>query len=371
MASPRYRLTYANCWEDADLLASRIGRIEGQKVLSICSGGENSLSLLSGAPRLLVVLDRNPIQLALFELKKTAMKSLEREEFLGFLGYWESTDRWTTYQRLRGDLGTAARAFWDRQRGALQKGVIHTGRVARTLRLMSRFVLPLVHSVGTSRELMSRKSAEEQEHFYRTVWDNRRWRAMVRALFGKPAIYLISPEQDFFKFHGGGGVPKFLLDKSRRHLSSVAAQENHILHYLLFGNFGPHLPHFVREENYDAIRARLDAVVTHEGSVETAFPVFGRFDAFNLSNIFEYTTPAGFETLAQEMAAGANPGGRFAYWNVLVPRALSAAHPHAFRNRLDTDRDRSVQDKGWHYTRFLLDERADHQGPDTADRTAT
>lgn len=359
MTRPRHTLTYANCWEDADLLVSRIGKVGGERVLSICSGGENSLSLLSGGPALLVVVDKNPVQLALFELKMAALKSLEREEFLGFLGYSESADRWRTYGLLRGDLGTTARGFWDTQRVPLERGVIHTGRVARTLRLLARFVLPLVHSAASSRDLMSRKSADEQAQFFRTVWDNRRWRAMVRALFGKPAIFLISPERDFFRFHGGSGVAEFLLEKSRRHLSSVAAQENHILHYLLFGHFGQHLPHFVREENYDTIRARLDVVMTHEGMVETVFPAFGRFDAFNLSNIFEYTTPGAFETSAGSMAAGANLGARFAYWNVLVPRALSATHPNAFRNRLDTDRDRSIPDKGWHYSRFLLDERVD------------
>ena len=201
------------------------------------------------------------------------------------------------------------------------------------------------------------KSSEEQTRFYDTVWDNRRWRAMARILFGKPAIYLISPERDFFEYHDGAGVPEYLLENSRRHLSSVAAQENHMLHYLLFGQFGPHLPHFVREENYGRIRARLETVVMHEGPVETAFPAFGRFDAFNLSNIFEYTSPGTFEVLAESMAAGANPGARFAYWNVLVRRALSTARPDAFRNRLDTGRDRSIPDKGWHYSRFLLDER--------------
>lgn len=350
---------YANCWEDADLLVSRLGTIAGESVLSICSGGENSLSLLCGDPARLVVVDRNPAQLALLELKVAALKALEREDFLGFLGYAESADRWRTYELLRGDLGPAARGFWDTQRGPLERGVIHTGRVARTLRLLARFVLPLVHSRASAKELMAAKSAERQARFYETVWDNLRWRAMARILFGKPAIYAISPERDFFEFHDGGGVPEYLLGKSRRHLSSVEAQQNHMLHYLLFGHFGPHLPHFVREENYETIRANLEVVVMHEGLVETAFPAFGRFDAFNLSNIFEYTTPGAFATLAGALAAGANPGARFAYWNVLVPRALSNVKPDAFRNRLDTDRDRSIPDMGWHYSRFLLDERVD------------
>lgn len=352
----RDTLRYTNCWEDADLLLSQLGDLRGRHILSICSGGENSLSLLCTEPERLVVVDKNPVQLMLFDLKKTALAALEREDFLAFLGYTESAHRWATYQALRAGLGARARTYWDTRRRRLEGGVIHTGRVERTLRLLARFVLPLLHSSGQSRELLAAKSAADQARFYREVWDNRRWRAMVRILFGKPAIYWISPEEDFFKFHSGSGVAPYLLEKSRRHLSSVAAQENHILHYFLFGTFGPQLPHFARAVNYATIRRQLGALVMHEGPVETASPVFGRFDAFNLSNIFEYTTPCAFERLAATMAVGANPGARFAYWNVLVPRALSDVRPDLFGNILDTGRDVSVPDRGWHYSRFVVDE---------------
>jgi S-adenosylmethionine-diacylglycerol 3-amino-3-carboxypropyl transferase len=352
-------LRYANCWEDADLLVSRVGELRGKHVLSISSGGENSLSLLCRDPGLLVVVDKNPVQLFVFELKRAAMKALEREEFLAFLGYATSADRWRTYRLLKGDLSPGARAYWDEQRGRLETGFIHTGRVARTLRLLARFVRPLIHGAARSRELMAAKSAGEQAEFFRKNWDNRRWRAMVKILFGKPAIYAISPEPDFFKYHSGSGVPGYLLEKTARHLSSVTAQENHMLHYFLFGHFGALIPHFARQANYATIKANLGATVTHEGMLETAFPRFGRFDAFNLSNIFEYTTPASFATVAEAVVAGAKPQARLAYWNILVPRRLSEARPDAFRNLLDTDLDRSVPDKGWIYYRFVLDQRLD------------
>ncbi len=370
----RPTLRYANCWEDADLLLSRVGEIKGKRVLSIASGGENSLSLLCRQPGLLVVVDKSPVQLAVFELKRAAMRVLEREDFLAFLGYAASADRWRTYRLLRGELDSRARAYWDGQRGRLADGVIHTGRVARTLRLLARFVRPLIHDTACSRELMARKSAGQQAEFFREVWDNRRWRAMVRILFGKPAIYAVSPEPDFFNYHSGSGVSEYLLEKTARHLSSVTAQDNHMLHYFLFGHFGELLPHFAREANYAGIKASLGAVVTHEGMMDTAFSRFGRFDAFNLSNIFEYTTPVSFETVAGAVAAGSNPRARLAYWNILVPRRLSETRSEAFLNLLDTDLDRSVPDKGWIYSRFVLDERTDSPprvGPGPCRRTVT
>ena len=355
-AKSRSTLQYANCWEDADLLLDRIGDIRGKRVLSISSGGENSLSLLSGRPDLLAVVDRNPAQIFLFELKRTAMRTLDREEFLAFLGYADSRDRWGTYRLLRDGLDSGARAFWDRQRKRIDPGVVHTGVTAVRLRFFSRFVRPLIHSEAKSRELMAPKTDAEQARFYAEAWDNRRWRAMGRTLFCKPALLLTSPDRDFMTYYRGD-VSGHLLEKTARHFSTTAAQQNHMLHYFLFGSFGRLVPHYAREENYARIRASLGAAVTHAGPVETALPRFGRFDGFNLSNIFEYTTPDSFREVAEALGAGANPLARFAYWNILLPRKLSDAIPGLFENLLDTDIDRGVPDKGWIYSRFLLDQR--------------
>jgi S-adenosylmethionine-diacylglycerol 3-amino-3-carboxypropyl transferase len=355
-AEPRSTLQYANCWEDADLLLDRIGDIEGRRVLSISSGGENSLSLLSRRPGLLAVVDRNPAQIFLFELKRTAMRVLEREDFLAFLGYSDARDRWGTYRLLRDRLEDGARAFWDRQRKRIAPGVVHTGATAVRLRFFSRFVRPLIHNEARSRELMAPKTGAEQARFYSESWDNRRWRAMGRALFCKPALFFVSPDRDFMTYYKGD-VSGYLLEKTARHFSTTAAQQNHMLHYFLFGSFGRLIPHYVREENYALIRENLGAAVTHAGPVETALTRFGRFDGFNLSNIFEYTTPGSFRELAGALAAGANPSALFAHWNILLPRKLSEAMPYLFENLFDTSIDRGVPDKGWIYSRFLLERR--------------
>lgn len=350
-------LKYANCWEDADLLTSRVGDVRGRRVLSICSGGENSLSMLCGQPERLVVVDKNPAQLHLFDLKKSAIRSLDRPACLAFLGYAESSDRWATYRCLREALGQPCRSYWDSQRSRIERGVIHTGRAERTLRLLSKVVVPLAHDPERSRQLVARKNVDEQARFFRSKWDNRRWRFLARLLLGKPAIFVLSPEWDFFKYHSGGGIASHFLERTARHFSSPGAQENHILHYFLFGHFGDRLPHFARKANYAAIKANLDAVVTHEGLVETVPRDSGPFDACCLSNIFEYTTPDSFGAVADALAPLANPGARFAYWNILVRRRLADARPAAFRALQDTEHDPAASDKGWFYTRFVLDER--------------
>jgi S-adenosylmethionine-diacylglycerol 3-amino-3-carboxypropyl transferase len=352
----RPRLQYANCWEDADLLLDRIGGIERKRVLSIASGGDNSFSLLCRGPELVAVVDKNPAQIFLFELKRAALRALERPDFLGFMGYAGSRDRWRTYRLLRGGLEPAARAFWDGQRARIESGVVHTGKTAVRLRFFSRFVRPLIHGASRSRELMAPRSEAEQARFYRVVWDNRRWRAAGRILFSKPAVLAVTPDRSFFDFHRDG-VATQILERTARHLSTTTAQQNYMLHYLLFGGFGRLVPHYAREENYAKVKEGLASAVTFTGYVQEALPGLGRFDGFNLSNIVEYTTPASFKAMAEALGAASNAGARLAYWNVFVPRKLSEAAPGLFEDVLDTGRDRGVPDKGWIYARFLVDRR--------------
>ena len=44
----RPRIRYAQCWEDADVLLQALAVQPGDVCLSIASGGENTLSLLTG-----------------------------------------------------------------------------------------------------------------------------------------------------------------------------------------------------------------------------------------------------------------------------------------------------------------------------------
>src|SRR5450432_1124947 len=80
-------IRYANCWEDADILLQGLSPAEGNKILSIGSAGDNSFSLLTTNPEIVVAIDINKIQLYVIELKKAAIKKLNYEEALQFLGF--------------------------------------------------------------------------------------------------------------------------------------------------------------------------------------------------------------------------------------------------------------------------------------------
>ena len=113
------------------------------------------------------------------------------------------------------------------------------------------------------------------------------------------------------------------------------------------------LPRYLREDAWQPIRERLDRVHLLQAPVQDA-P--GRFDAYNLSDIFEYMSPETHAMVYAALVAGSRPGARLAYWNMLAPRAA----PAALTGRVLARRDIAVplfqRDNAWFYSDFHVDE---------------
>src|SRR5688500_3175847 len=137
-------LRYANCWEDADILLKGLSPKPGGKILSIGSAGDNTFSLLTTDPELVVAVDISPVQLYLIELKKVCFENLTHAQTLSFLGFWPSEERIKTYGLLRNFLSAEAADFWDKQQEIIHEGVIYKGKFEKYLLLFSRKILPYI-----------------------------------------------------------------------------------------------------------------------------------------------------------------------------------------------------------------------------------
>jgi S-adenosylmethionine-diacylglycerol 3-amino-3-carboxypropyl transferase len=134
--------------------------------------------------------------------------------------------------------------------------------------------------------------------------------------------------------------------------------ENPYLHWILTGVHGAALPEALEEKNFRTIRdALLDGrlVIAH-ASLEAHLAQFPecRYDAFNLSDIFEYMSEDNSQDLLEKIIAASNPGARLAYWNMLAPRS----RPESLANRLKSCEADSLfaQDRAFFYSRFVVEE---------------
>lgn len=341
-------IRYANCWEDADVLLKALPLNQGSAVLSIGSAGDNSFSLLTTDPEMLVAVDLSEVQLHLIELKRAAIKAMEREDFLAFIGVQKSSQRRRDFELIKCEMPHGAVKYWEANLKTIEDGLIFSGKFERYFRFFRTWLLPLIHSDKKRLELFAKKSADEQSDFYNNYWNNKAWRWLFRIFFSKTVMGKYGRDPEFLK-QVNVPVHEYIFNKAAAHLVSVQSQDNYFLRMILIGEFGEKLPHYLRIENYHKIRSNLNSLKTFRGYAEDALRIMPPADACNLSNIFEYMSPAVFRTTAETMADRTPAGCRMAYWNLMVPRKLQDASPDKYTFEDMNSSIRENEDLGFFY----------------------
>lgn len=346
-------IRYANVWEDAETLLRGLRCKEGDKILSIASAGDNSFSLLVTNPSLIVAVDVNEHQLHLTELKRAAIRSLERDECMAFLGFRNGENRIATYHSIKHILTEQARELFDSNLDWIEDGIIDCGKFERYFRIFSKRVMPFIHRKKTTEKLLVPKSQQEQEQFYHNNWNTWQWRLLFKIFFSKQVMGRLGRDPEFLA-EVKVPVSKFIFMKAEKHLKSTRAQSNHILRYNLTGSFGLELPHYLREENFFIIKEKIDKLQLFKGYAEEAIAEYGKFDAMNMSNIFEYMPQDVFKNTGAGLVAGLNQSGRIAYWNLMVPRRLSKAF-HELEYKKELSHELTAEDKGFFYHSIIIE----------------
>ena len=324
----RTRLRYGQCWEDAGSMLEGLDPRPGALILSIASGGENSLALLSRPGVRVLAIDRSLAQIAALELKVAAFRRLEHGAMLQLLGAHPASraERRLLYRRCRGDLSPAGLAFWDGDPTWLGCGVLPVARFERYLGLFRALVLPLVHGPARRLEALQHRPAGERARWYDSRWDNRRWRGLFRLFFSRASLAALGTDLASVRF-GDACQADQLLAQVRRVLVEADPSLNPWLHWLLQGHYGAVLPLALRPELFDTIRSGLDRLQWQTLSLEEWLaqgdprPI----DGFNLSNVLEYLEPAAAGQVLEALHGHAAPGARLLLWNRLALRDTTLA----------------------------------------------
>jgi S-adenosylmethionine-diacylglycerol 3-amino-3-carboxypropyl transferase len=354
-------IRYAQVWEDADVLVAALDVRPSDTVVSIASAGDNALALLGAGAARVVALDLNPAQLACLELRVAAYRELTHAELLVLVGSRAggAAERVALYRRCRARLSPAVRAFWDAQSAAVAGGVGGAGKFENYFRLFRSRVLPLVHGRRTVEALLrGGVTRAERDRFYTERWDTWRWRLLFRVFFSRFMMGRLGRDPEFFKYVQGS-VAERILGRTRHALTALNPAENPYLHWILTGGHGAALPWALREENFDAIRSRLDRLEWHELTLEAFLerePVAAGVVKFNLSDIFEYMSEENTAALLARLANASVPGGRLVYWNMLAPRRRPEALAGRLRPRADVAAPLFARDKAFFYSALVVEE---------------
>ena len=314
-------IRYSQCWEDTEVLLESLNIQENDICFGILSAGDNVFSMLAENPKKVVALDISFPQIALAKLKKEVFNSLSYEEMLEFMGVMKSDKRIEIYDRIKENLDKEVKEYWDFNKEAIQKGIIHAGKFEKFFKIFREKILPFVHSKKRIEKLLEKKSRQERIEYYDKYWNNFRWKLMFKLFFSKYIVGKLGRDKKFFRY-AEKNISEEMKERSRYALCELNPYENPYINYILTGNYRKDcLPYFLREENFDKIRKNLHKVEILQSSVEEYLDQIDfKINKFNLSDIFEYMSAENYSKLMGKIYDNAEDNALLAYWNLIVER---------------------------------------------------
>lgn len=347
-------INYSSANEDGRTERRALGEpLNGGRALCITGSGARALDLLVAEPECVVSIDFNPTQNHLLELKMAAMRAMEYEEYLAFLGLSACRRRRETYRRLRGALSAEARGFWNRHAMRIDRGVIYCGRWEGYLHTMAR----VFHSVkgDVIRGILESADLEEQSRRWQAATAGRGWRTLMRLVslrsiwrhvVREPGIELIPNRVDV-----AAVIDRRLAAAARRHLFRDCA----FGWLILTGRYGGDaLPCHLERCHFDMIKQRLGAVRILTGPLHDHLQrTSDRYHAFSVSDFGSYAPPAAYRSIWRGMQRTAQPGARVCERLFLVPRAPDRIGGIAFARDAAAEASAAIHDRSFVY-RFVV-----------------
>lgn len=349
-------IRYAQLWEDADVLVAGLATKPGATLVSICSAGDNALAMLTLDPTKVVVVDLSPAQIACLRARMAAYRVLTHAEFLRLLGARPAADRGALLDRVTAALSDDDRAFWQARRAdVIAFGLGGVGKFENYFRLFRAKLLPFVHSRRNVEAMFERRTPAERENFVRSRWNNWRWRLLLQVFFSRFAMGRLGRDAAFFD-HVEGSVAAHVARRVDHAGITLQPADNPYLAWIMTGTNREALPLAWRAEHFEAIRARLNRLDIRPGSLERFVATGEKADGYNLSDIFEYMSPDVYADVYGSLLAASNPGARFVYWNMMVPRRVPARHAHRVTTKAADETLLKLQDKAFFYSDLVIEE---------------
>lgn len=313
------KLNYASFHEDSRSERRALELRSSDRVLCLTGSGARPLDLLLDDPAEIVAIDWNPAQSHLLELKLSAIRNLDYDQGLQFLGFRASTERESMYAALVSDLSPDARAFWDDRSDSIRRGVFFDGGWERFLRRVSWLARKTRRD--WVRQLFDSPDVASQHAFWCDHWDNRAWRVFVRLVTNRilvryvlrePGLNLVPPELS---------ISDYIQERFKQASGSFLFRDSPWIWALFNGRIdtsGP-LPEHLKPENFSRIRERCDSIRVVTASLKDYLASGqSKFEAFSLSDFASYCDQPAFEEIWCDLLKRSARGARYCERRFLV-----------------------------------------------------
>ena len=356
------RLYFAQVREDPamEIEALRVGPAETAVVVS--SGGCTALSLLATSAGRVIGVDLNRSQNHLVELKVAAIRGLDRETSVGFLGGAQASGqaRWETFVALQSLISPAARRYWERHADWIRAGVIRCGVSERFIRTVLGAVRAAVYPRARVGALLACRTLEEQRAFFETRWNTRRWRWLFSVLLNR-FVFRRTYHPSFYTY-ATESFPQHFRRLAERTLTEIPIRSNYFLHQMLTECYpsAEVAPPYLTPAGHAALGDAHRRLQLVDGPLEELLrrTPDRSVHAFALSNICEWLAPDAVGRLFSQVIRTAVPGARVIFRNFVGATEIPAELRHRLREDVQrgqalTLRDRSSFASRVHVARVL------------------
>ncbi len=353
------KINYSQCWEDPLVLIKALKINQIDNIISITSGGDNTIALSLENPRSIIAIDANPAQNYLLELKLVAIKNLSYEDFLEFLGVSDSKRRIEIFLALKEHLSSGAREWWEDRPSLIKDGIINAGKFEKYLTFFRKKILPLIHSKKMVSKLLSLKTLVDQKKFYNEQWNTFKWRLVFRLFFNKTILNWFGRAPHSFIHTETKDIALHYLKRVKYALTEIPISNNHFLDFILTGTYSKQndLPPYLKLENFNRLKSTVGKIKIINGTIQEFLITQSNnsFSKFNLSDIFETISEHEKDSLFQELVRIADNDSIVVYWNNLVERS----HPTSLNRHIFNDTETATilyrNDRAFFYSKLIIE----------------
>lgn len=274
----RNNLVYNTCWEDPRLDRVALDFQPDDNVLVITSAGCNALDYSLAGPNHVYAVDMNPRQNALLDLKKSAIRNLDYDDFFKMFGEGRLPGVSKIYQQtLRGEMGSWSQQFWDkkikwfdnRRKTFYFRGT--SGVVARMLKTYTDKVIKIRPYLE---QILNADSLDDQREIYERHLKKKFWSGMMKftmnrdttmSMLGVPKAQRRQIETQY-----EGGLVRFVQDCMESVFVKLPMKDNYFWRVYMNGEYTRDCcPEYLREANFQQLKTEaIDRVSTHSDSVQ-------------------------------------------------------------------------------------------------------
>ena len=348
-----HNINYSQCWEDTNMLTKALAVQPEDTVVSITSGGDNTIALLLEKPAKLYSIDINPAQNHLAALKLIAPKTCTHSEYLELLGATASTTRIDYYNKVADLLPKSAQKWFAQNYDVIARGIIHRGKFERYMNGFRKYILPFVHTKRTVSAFADQPTLQSQIAYYETTWNTWRWKLFFSIATNTSLLTTFGRQRGAAHAHNAAHETYFHRLERLIYRSHISV--NPYIHYALTGLYGEVVPNYLSAENFKALQALSNDAYELKTEDLGSFlrqSADASLDKFNLSDTFEFIPAAQTHDMWREIVRTAKNGARVVYWCNQVEHTPPRELAGTVRALKDESKELAQQDRLYFYRSF-------------------